>query len=775
MIEVAEQDQDYSPDGKPSSPPPPLPAPIILPSAPLLPPEQQQQAAYQQQMLQQLQYQQYHQLLQQQQQLLLAQPPLYQQYILSHLQQQQQQQPQPQQQLSIPAVQVPVPMIDPPPKAKAAATTAKINKGSHHHHHHHHKKSHHGPGGVNEEPHADEGGGFDDDSDGTDSVHSSDSSSGGEDGDGSSKLNDMFPDPLSLIDKTVDLDKVVKAKSIGDAVLLLCPNMPGLPSKARGKYQKRKNLTAEEKADILRARNRDNARRTRKRKKMYMVYIDKLLQALETELGDAYVEEEEVNDDDDDDEDVEYTRQAIIMKRDRAAAQQQQQQQQQQQDVMVPPHRRVLESHLDCFRDFLRMHLTFRAEGDVQRASDWLKVCHTSAVHSKVGNDAFVATAVTASMLQSSSSATSSSSTAKDKGYACQGVQAIDAESSSVARYFDDLESTYRGERVACWSAPTESQHQHQREPTWFVQCSLKSSEAFLEGIDLPLVPDNAAPVATAASKLCVTYDLQVLCTERSTPTPVPAGVVPMAYYTDADVGNSGQIDRDYDSSIESDEGDALDYFGCFDALGGYGSDGGGGTPKSIKPFATANPRVTNGELLLFGISNGVDEEPIEDWIASMLANPTSDTNIKGNADNTERSSVRSSVSSISNVPGRICETAVPSQVAMVKLDGADAFDNRYGPAFPLAAAASSSSSRLPSRSQRFIWLNPSAGHGEGLANASVRLHSLLNLHVCAHVEYCPIAMENGIFRIIRVTEHVEKIADWTEDNHGGNNNLGCL
>lgn len=59
----------------------------------------------------------------------------------------------------------------------------------------------------------------------------------------------------------------------------------GLPSKARGKYQKRKLLTEEQKAKILRARNRDNARRTRKRKKLYVNFIDKALKALETALG----------------------------------------------------------------------------------------------------------------------------------------------------------------------------------------------------------------------------------------------------------------------------------------------------------------------------------------------------------------------------------------------------------------------------------------------------------------------------------------------------------
>ena len=59
----------------------------------------------------------------------------------------------------------------------------------------------------------------------------------------------------------------------------------GLPSKARGKYQKRKLLTDEQKSKILRARNRDNARRTRKRKKLYVNFIDKALKALEAALG----------------------------------------------------------------------------------------------------------------------------------------------------------------------------------------------------------------------------------------------------------------------------------------------------------------------------------------------------------------------------------------------------------------------------------------------------------------------------------------------------------
>jgi hypothetical protein len=38
---------------------------------------------------------------------------------------------------------------------------------------------------------------------------------------------DMFPDPLSLIDHSSDLNSVLNAKSIGDAIQILCPNLPG--------------------------------------------------------------------------------------------------------------------------------------------------------------------------------------------------------------------------------------------------------------------------------------------------------------------------------------------------------------------------------------------------------------------------------------------------------------------------------------------------------------------------------------------------------------------
>lgn len=51
-----------------------------------------------------------------------------------------------------------------------------------------------------------------------------------EDEEGKSRRPDLFPDPLSLIDHAADLNSVLKAKSIGDAIQILCPNLPGLTS-----------------------------------------------------------------------------------------------------------------------------------------------------------------------------------------------------------------------------------------------------------------------------------------------------------------------------------------------------------------------------------------------------------------------------------------------------------------------------------------------------------------------------------------------------------------
>ena len=76
---------------------------------------------------------------------------------------------------------------------------------------------------------------------------------GSDDSDSDSEAGDpaiLYPDPLSLIDSNADLDAVLAAKTIGEAIQLLCPNMPGLPCKQRGKYKKRRNLSEEEKDQV---------------------------------------------------------------------------------------------------------------------------------------------------------------------------------------------------------------------------------------------------------------------------------------------------------------------------------------------------------------------------------------------------------------------------------------------------------------------------------------------------------------------------------------------
>ena len=72
------------------------------------------------------------------------------------------------------------------------------------------------------------------DDDGIDDVSSVDSGTDDssdedddEDDEGKSRRPDLFPDPLSLIDHSADLNSVLKAKSIGDAIQILCPNLPG--------------------------------------------------------------------------------------------------------------------------------------------------------------------------------------------------------------------------------------------------------------------------------------------------------------------------------------------------------------------------------------------------------------------------------------------------------------------------------------------------------------------------------------------------------------------
>ena len=40
--------------------------------------------------------------------------------------------------------------------------------------------------------------------------------------------NTTFPDPLSLVDPSANLDAVLTAKSIGEAIQILCPSLPGI-------------------------------------------------------------------------------------------------------------------------------------------------------------------------------------------------------------------------------------------------------------------------------------------------------------------------------------------------------------------------------------------------------------------------------------------------------------------------------------------------------------------------------------------------------------------
>lgn len=108
-------------------------------------------------------------------------------------------------------------------------------------------------------------------------------------------IKDSLANPLELIDPDVDLDAVLAAKSIGDAISLLCPNLPGLPSKTRGKYKKRRLLTPAEKDKMMRDQNRDNARRTRKRKKLYDFFLSGALDELETLLYPDKLKSEEID------------------------------------------------------------------------------------------------------------------------------------------------------------------------------------------------------------------------------------------------------------------------------------------------------------------------------------------------------------------------------------------------------------------------------------------------------------------------------------------------
>ena len=40
-------------------------------------------------------------------------------------------------------------------------------------------------------------------------------------------IKNLFPRPLEIIDPDANLDEVLAAKSIGEAIQILCPSMPG--------------------------------------------------------------------------------------------------------------------------------------------------------------------------------------------------------------------------------------------------------------------------------------------------------------------------------------------------------------------------------------------------------------------------------------------------------------------------------------------------------------------------------------------------------------------
>ena len=61
---------------------------------------------------------------------------------------------------------------------------------------------------------------------------------------------------------------------------LLAPQLEGLPRRSRGKYGKRKHLSPEEKAELTRRRNRENARSTRMRRKMYIKHLQQVAETL---------------------------------------------------------------------------------------------------------------------------------------------------------------------------------------------------------------------------------------------------------------------------------------------------------------------------------------------------------------------------------------------------------------------------------------------------------------------------------------------------------------
>lgn len=172
----------------------------------------------------------------------------------------------------------------------------------------------------------------------------------------------MFTDPLSLINPNVCLDDVLNAKTIGEAIQLLCPQLPGLPSKQRGKYKQRRFLSEDQRDEIMRARNRDNARRTRKRKKLYVAFLNNAIEALEIALT---AEGEELD-----------TVDETGSKRGRGRP---------RKSEGAPGHPDggsiSTEQRVEVIAQFLRALYSSEASGEPSNTPNWAELCHPDIVH----------------------------------------------------------------------------------------------------------------------------------------------------------------------------------------------------------------------------------------------------------------------------------------------------------------------------------------------------------------------------------------------------------
>lgn len=75
--------------------------------------------------------------------------------------------------------------------------------------------------------------------------------------------------------------------TVEEAMRLLAPDVQDLPRRSRGKYGKRKHLTSIEKAELTRQRNRENARSTRKRRKLFIAHLQQVVATLKSQQQSA--------------------------------------------------------------------------------------------------------------------------------------------------------------------------------------------------------------------------------------------------------------------------------------------------------------------------------------------------------------------------------------------------------------------------------------------------------------------------------------------------------